>query len=474
MATLVDITPDVSLLAKIGQSGHSVAEAVAELVDNAIDARIGKRVVKVDISYNVAEGWLRVDDDGAGMSKRELSDALVLALSEKGDADIGKFGLGMKTACSSLGDSFTITTAPAHGQVEWIAEYDQEQFLMTGEWKLPVRKRKKTRPRGTSVVIKSSRLYGSLHQSLVRNLGWTFRHFLLDGIVRLRVNGVAVAPAEYEIDPESVMPFEGIVDGRRVWGWAGLLYKSSQRGWYGFGLIRHRRIVRRHEKLGFQPHPSTARVVGEIHLDEFDTNNLKTDFIRETSAWIELESWVSQTIEPVLAQSRALAHAGMLDLKIRARIEEERLRLVGDDTAAQSVFNLPMHGREHADPNASPPVAVAVGPLHLEHVFVEGAPGDPYATVEEQARPDEADLLVVKTNLAHPACGQVSDRSGWACHNVAETAARRLGSDQELIALKGIILSKLLAERLLRRALAESARTLLAPELPATALESNG
>src|SRR4051794_16714686 len=46
-----DITPDVSLLAKVGQSGHSVAEAVAELVDNAIDAAPEGGRIEVEIEY---------------------------------------------------------------------------------------------------------------------------------------------------------------------------------------------------------------------------------------------------------------------------------------------------------------------------------------------------------------------------------------------------------------------------------------
>lgn len=468
ISELVDITPDVSLLRKVGQSGHSVAEAVAELVDNAIDARLPDQAVRVDVSYNAREGWIRVDDDGHGMTRQELSRALVLALSGKGDADIGKFGLGMKTACTSLGDRFVITTARAGAHYAAVAEYDEERFAANGEWRLPISRRKKDRPHGTSIEIRSSRVYPALHQSLVRNLGWTFRHFLLDGVLRLRVNEILVEPAADDVDHASILPFEGEVAGRLVRGWVGLLRTSSQRGWYGFALIRRRRIVRRHEKLGFQAHPSTARVVGEIHLDDFDTNNLKTDFIRETAAWRELESWISQTIEPVLAASRALAHAGMVDLRIKTHLEEERRRLLGDE-GAEPGLNLPARSRAAAA-DESQPVAVAVGSLHLEHVFVNGASGDPYLTVERQARAGEADLVTVRTNLGHPGASQVSDRSGWACHNLAETAARELVPDAQFVDLKSIVLGKLLEERGLRRALTESARELLRPRAPTTAI----
>jgi hypothetical protein len=451
----------------VGQSGHSVAEAVAELVDNALDARVADAQVTVEITFNVREGWLRVDDNGQGMTRQALADALVLGLSAKGRSKIGKYGLGLKTACTSLGDRFEIWTATPDAHYAHVADYDEEQFLMVGAWRLPVRRRRKDRPHGTVVTVQSSRLYPSLNQTLARNLGWTFRHFLLDKLLILRINGVPVEPAVYEVDDDSVMPFAGEVAGKSVRGWAGLLLKSSQRGWYGFGLIRHRRIIRRHEKLGFQPHPSTARVVGELHLDDFDTNNLKTDFIRETAAWRELEEWVSRTIEPILAESRALAHAGMLDVKIRTRLEEERRRFEEVDGAE---LHLPARRWRPQEEATSRPVAVAIGSLHLEHVFREGADDEPYLDVARQSRAGETDLVVVRTNLGHPAARQVSDRSGWACHNLAEVAAGELAAPQELLPLKSIILGKLLDERPLRRALTEAARELKRPAAPQTAL----
>jgi hypothetical protein len=41
--------------------------------------------------------------------------------------------------------------------------------------------------------------------------------------------------------------------------------------------VRSRRIIQLHEKIGFLPHPATAPVVDELHLDGFQINNLKTD-----------------------------------------------------------------------------------------------------------------------------------------------------------------------------------------------------
>lgn len=438
----------------MGQAGHSVSEALAELVDNSIDARLPGHPVDVQIELDVPGGMVRVQDNGAGMNSSQLAGALVLAESHKNGDSIGRFGLGLKTACASLGMRFTITSATQPARFAHIAHYDAEQFLAEGVWRLPIRRKSKRWEHGTVIEIASERLYPSLSGTLARNLGVTFRHFLLDGVLRLSINEEQVDAADYDVDPETVMPLQGKVAGRRVSGWSGLLRRSSQRGWYGFALIRHRRIVRKHEKLGFQAHPQTARVVGELHLDGFDTNNLKTDFIRETETWRKLEAWVSEAIEPTLAASRKLAHAGMLDMKIRSQIAAQRNGGEQDDG-----LHLP-DGLLVSDERSSEPVVVTVGPVHLNHVFAIADPDAPYLEVEQVSREGEADLMLVRTNLAHPAASQVSDRSGWACHNIAEVAANQLSRASDQLQLNGVILAKLLADRPLRRALQSSAKAL--------------
>lgn len=424
MSEYVDITPHVSLLAKSGQAGHSVAEAVSELVDNSIDARVGKSKLHVSVTYDVRAKRIEVEDDGSGMSRSSLARALVLALSSKSGDKIGRYGLGMKTACTSLGRRFTITSARAEDFYESVAEYDEDSFMKSGEWKLPVRKRKKSNEHGTLISIDSDRVYHGLAQSLIRNLGWTFRHFIADDVLELRVNGQVVEAPHHQIDPASVLLLSGVVAGKEIRGWAGLLTVSSQRGWYGFDLIRHRRVIRRHEKIGFQAHPQTARVVGELHLDGFETNNLKTDFIRETDDWRELEVWLSKAIEPVLAASRALAHSGAFDRKLRDIIQRERegiLAALGEE-AFDAVLEFKSLRRGAGA--SSDAVALVIGPFHVEHVFIEETDA-PFMRRTHLERPGETDLIRVETNVGFAAGGH--DIVAWAFHNVAEAVALELG-----------------------------------------------
>jgi Histidine kinase-, DNA gyrase B-, and HSP90-like ATPase len=452
---LVDITPHVSLLAKSGQAGHSVAEAVAELVDNSIDARLGKRTLHVNVSYDVRDKLLEIEDDGAGMSRESLAKALVLALSSKNGDKIGRFGLGMKTACTSLGHRFTITSARAEDYYEAIASYDAESFIESGEWKLPIRRRKKASKHGTLISIESERVYHGLSQSLIRNLGWTFRHFIADGILELRVNGELIEPPQHQVDTDSILPLAGVVAGREIRGWAALLIVSSQRGWYGFDLIRHRRVIRRHEKLGFQAHPQTARVIGELHLDGFETNNLKTDFIRETDEWRELEVWLSESIEPVLAASRALAHSGGFDRRLRDLIQREReaiLSALGKD-ALDPI--LEFKGLRRGPGRSSDAVSLVIGPFHVEHVYVED-PEAPFMRRERVERRGETDLIRVETNVGFSPLG--SDLVSWACHNVAEAVAIELAGADDYIETKSKVWTAIASQSGLATALRRAAK----------------
>src|SRR5438034_9288180 len=62
----VEIPPDKTLLPKLGLGGYSIPQAIAELIDNAIDAQIEASRLHVEVSFDASR--VVVTDDGAGMS----------------------------------------------------------------------------------------------------------------------------------------------------------------------------------------------------------------------------------------------------------------------------------------------------------------------------------------------------------------------------------------------------------------------
>ena len=75
---LVDITPDKSLIKKLGSVGYRTEQAVAELIDNSIDARFGETGT-VDVTLDFGLGEIKVSDDGHGMDSTALGASLTVA-----------------------------------------------------------------------------------------------------------------------------------------------------------------------------------------------------------------------------------------------------------------------------------------------------------------------------------------------------------------------------------------------------------
>lgn len=80
--------------------GYDFAGAVADLVDNSIAANA--TTVDITVEWDGPGTWLRIADDGTGMDSTTITEALRFGSerSYKPD-DLGKFGLGLKTASLS-------------------------------------------------------------------------------------------------------------------------------------------------------------------------------------------------------------------------------------------------------------------------------------------------------------------------------------------------------------------------------------
>ena len=94
--------------------GYTLSTAIADLVDNSISA--GASTVWIDVRWDGSKSWIAVSDDGRGMTEAQLSQAMRLGsqspLVERGAADLGRFGLGLKTASFSQCRRLTVFSKP--------------------------------------------------------------------------------------------------------------------------------------------------------------------------------------------------------------------------------------------------------------------------------------------------------------------------------------------------------------------------
>jgi len=83
--------------------GYSTAAALADIVDNSISARASE--VRIDFAWADGASRVSVLDNGRGMDDSELEKALRLGdkspLDERAPEDLGRFGMGLKTASFS-------------------------------------------------------------------------------------------------------------------------------------------------------------------------------------------------------------------------------------------------------------------------------------------------------------------------------------------------------------------------------------
>lgn len=126
--------PDAStLLEAMRAMGYSFETAVADLVDNSIAAAC----TSVGISFSpFDEPYIALVDDGRGMTRTELLEAMRHGsrhpLVDREAHDLGRFGLGMKTA--SLSQCRRLTVVSKQGQETSGAEWDLDVVDRSCDW----------------------------------------------------------------------------------------------------------------------------------------------------------------------------------------------------------------------------------------------------------------------------------------------------------------------------------------------------
>ena len=102
------LPPDEAKAAEIfSRIGYSIEDAIADLVDNSIDAKARNVLVRFLFDSYGIQGIL-IADDGSGMDDATLKEAMRFgSKTTKAGTELGKYGIGLKTA--SLGQANSVT-----------------------------------------------------------------------------------------------------------------------------------------------------------------------------------------------------------------------------------------------------------------------------------------------------------------------------------------------------------------------------
>ncbi len=117
--------------------GYTTATAVADIIDNSISA--GARTVDVHVEWVGADSWIRIADDGCGMDDAGLEKAMQLGASDPRHArrtdDLGRFGMGLKTASFSQARALTVHSRKAGYEAACLRwDLDVLEEISGGDW----------------------------------------------------------------------------------------------------------------------------------------------------------------------------------------------------------------------------------------------------------------------------------------------------------------------------------------------------
>jgi hypothetical protein len=116
--------------------GYDFVHAVADLVDNSVAANASE--IAIDMRFDGEDSWLRIADNGRGMSGSEINEAMRFGTDRDYDTeDLGKFGLGLKTASLSQCSRLTVASRidPSSRRIE-VRQWDLEHVTTTNKWEI--------------------------------------------------------------------------------------------------------------------------------------------------------------------------------------------------------------------------------------------------------------------------------------------------------------------------------------------------
>lgn len=120
------------LTSSLRDIGYDFVSAIADLIDNSVAA--GATDINVEIEFAGPESKVFIADNGSGLNARGMLEALRFGSRRSyGSGDLGRYGLGLKTASLSQARSVTMVSRPADRKrplwrsldLDLIAEFDE-------------------------------------------------------------------------------------------------------------------------------------------------------------------------------------------------------------------------------------------------------------------------------------------------------------------------------------------------------------
>jgi hypothetical protein len=132
-----DASPQAaSLIEGLRDLGYSLETALADIIDNSIAAKASRVSIRAD--FNNGSPVVTITDDGCGMDEETLRNAMRPGSFNprhlRAAHDLGRFGLGLKTASFSQCRKLTVITRSPSGT--YAAQWDLDYVAQMNEWRV--------------------------------------------------------------------------------------------------------------------------------------------------------------------------------------------------------------------------------------------------------------------------------------------------------------------------------------------------
>lgn len=227
------LPPDPGVMDAIGHN-HDLGTALADLVDNSVDAGAGQ--VRIRLLRRAGEVVrLLVVDDGRGIIDADMDRAMSIGAGRAyEERDLGHFGMGLKAAAFSQADGLIVVSRPSGAQPagrRWIQEKARTDFScdvlsreacrrvlsesgLEGHGTVIRLDRLRRVPRGADVRV-HRRYISESDRMIRRHLGIVFHRFLERGTLKLSIEVVDLEEPDASV-PVPIYPLDPF--GYRVTG----------------------------------------------------------------------------------------------------------------------------------------------------------------------------------------------------------------------------------------------------------------
>lgn len=201
-----------ALIESMRSLGYSFPSAIADLLDNSISAKARRITIISEPDFNPS---LVIFDDGHGMNKRELYEAMRYGssnpLEERNEDDLGRFGLGLKSASLSQCRKLVVISKK-EGEISgysWDLDYvvEKKSWMLKGFSgeeidKYPHSQLLNDVEHGTYIYLSEfdrikegtgniSETFNKCLDDMINHLALVFHRYIEEGL-KIIVNGVAI------------------------------------------------------------------------------------------------------------------------------------------------------------------------------------------------------------------------------------------------------------------------------------------